>query len=142
MSYFAAALFALLAAEGLMAAGWGFPNAPVAAPATLLLVHLVVIGWLSLLLCGALFQFVPVLVAKPLAHAALPAPALVALIGGPAALLSGFLALNGTIAAWPPYFQAAGILVAVGFGLVVWTLACTVSGPCPSCTGSGRLDVA
>ena len=86
MSYFAAALVALLAAESLMAAGWGFPNAPIGAPATLLLVHLVVLGWLSLLLCGALFQFVPVLIARPLHSATLPLPALVLLLGGLAAL--------------------------------------------------------
>ena len=72
MSYFGRALLALLGAEPLMIAGFGFPSQPVAAPQTLILVHLVAIGWLSLLLSGTLIQFVPVLVAKPLAHPDLP----------------------------------------------------------------------
>ena len=74
MSYFGAALLAFLGAESLMIAGFGFPSQPVAAPQALILVHLVAIGWLSLLLSGTLIQFVPVLVAGlpipscPLSH--------------------------------------------------------------------------
>ena len=74
MSYFAAALVALVAAEGLMAAGFGASEAGIQAPDTLALVHLVTIGWLSLAMCGALFQFVPVLTARPLYSERLPLP--------------------------------------------------------------------
>lgn len=126
MSYFAAALVALLAAECLMAAGWGFPDAAIGAPATLLLVHLLALGWLSLLLCGALFQFVPVLVARPLHSATLPLPALILLLGGLGALLGGFLGLNGTVTARLPFFPVASILLAAGFSLVLWNLARTL----------------
>ena len=66
MSYFAMALAWLFVALALMVAGLGFPSAHLVSPDTLVLVHVVCIGWLSVAMCGALFQFVPVLVAKPL----------------------------------------------------------------------------
>jgi hypothetical protein len=51
LSYFAAALLALIGAELLMVAGFGFPGAAIQSPETLVLVHLVALGWLSLLMC-------------------------------------------------------------------------------------------
>jgi hypothetical protein len=126
MSYFAAGLVALLAAQGLMAAGYGFPNAPLAAPETLVLVHAVALGWLSLLMCGALFQFVPVLVARPLFSNAAPLPALLCLVGGLGALLLGFLQLDGRVPPGLPFFMIASVLLGSGFALVGWNLGRTL----------------
>lgn len=107
MSYFAAALIALVAAEGLMAAGYGFPQAGIQAPDTLVLVHRVTIGWLSLAMCGALFQFVPVLTARPLNSERLPLPTLICLLAGLAALLLGFLRLGGRLSAGLPFLVSS-----------------------------------
>ena len=131
MTYFAAALVALLTAEVLMSVGWGYPDAVLAAPSTLVLVHLVTLGWLSLLLCGALFQFVPVLVAKPLRHPQLPLITLLLLVAGLLTLLSGFLGLDGTPSACRALFPIASTLLASGFGLVLWNLGRTLASARP-----------
>jgi hypothetical protein len=126
LSYFATALCCLVAAEGLMLSAVGYPAAPIAAPQTLVLVHVVAIGWLSLLMCGALFQFVPVLIARPLACPALPLPALACLVAGLCALILGFLRLTGSaLPAWP-WLPAAAVLLGTGFALVLWTLGLTL----------------
>ncbi len=126
MSYFAAALCALLGAEVLMAAGVGFPSQPLAAPLTLVLVHLVAIGWLSLLLSGALIQFVPVLVAKPLAHPELPVVALALLLAGLGSLLFGFLDMAGLSVGSMPWLPLGAIGLAGGFALNLWNLGRTL----------------
>ncbi|MGH6970621.1 MAG: hypothetical protein ACREEQ_03340, partial [Caulobacteraceae bacterium] len=120
MSYFAAALACLLGGEALMAAGFGFPHAALRSPDTLVLVHVVAIGWLSLLMCGALFQFLPVLVAQPLHSNASPAPALACLLLGLATLLSGFLQLGGRLPQGLPLLPAGGVLLSLGFAIVLW----------------------
>lgn len=126
MSYFAAALVALLLGEALMAAGYGFPTADIRAPETLVVVHLLALGWLSLLMCGALFQFVPVLIARPLHDNDLPLPTLVLLIVGLAALLLGFLQLAGTVRAGFSMLPVAALLLAGGFALALWNLGRTL----------------
>ncbi|MCB1494308.1 MAG: hypothetical protein KDJ86_00860, partial [Bauldia sp.] len=126
MSYFAAALVSLILGESLMAAGYGFPSAPIRAPQTLVLVHLIAIGWLSLLLCGALFQFVPVLIARRLHSNALPLPTLVLLVVGLAALLFGFLQLSGMIDVGGWLFPLAAGLLSGGFALVLYNLGRTL----------------
>jgi hypothetical protein len=126
MSYFATALVALVAAEALMAAGYGYPGAPVDAAQTLVLVHLVAIGWLSILMCGALFQFVPVLVARPLHDDALPLPTLACFVAGLAALLLGFLQMGGAIASDLAYFPAGALGLGAAFALAAWNLGRTL----------------
>jgi len=125
MSYFAVALAWLLVALALMVAGLGFPAAHLASPDTLVLVHVVCIGWLSVAMCGALFQFVPVLVAKPLFSEKWTLPGLGLLTAGLAALLAGFLGLGGRLPAWHWLLPVGAVLLIAGFGLIVVDLGLT-----------------
>ncbi|WP_315926770.1 hypothetical protein [Mesorhizobium sp. SP-1A] len=129
MSYFAAAVVFLVGAQVLMVAGFGFPATAAEAPETLVVVHMVTIGWLSLLLCGALFQFVPVLIAQPLRGEWLVLPALVCLLAGLASLLAGFLQLAGMLDTDIPLLALAGVLLPTGFLMVVVVLAATLWRP-------------
>ncbi|MGY4284273.1 hypothetical protein ACVWXO_003493 [Bradyrhizobium sp. LM2.7] len=127
MTYFATALAWLFVALILMIAGAGYPAADLASPDTLVLVHVVCIGWLSLAMCGALFQFVPVLVAKPLFSESWALPALGLLSAGLVSLLAGFLSLGGRLppALW--LLPLGAVLLIAGFGLVVVDLGLTAS---------------
>lgn len=135
MAYFAAALTWLLAALALMVAGIGHPATDIAAPDTLILVHVVCIGWLSLAMCGALFQFVPVLVAEPLFAERWALPALGLLIVGLLALLAGFMSLGGRLPSAPWLLPLGAMLLIAGFGLVVIDLGLTA---CRRPTGPAR----
>jgi hypothetical protein len=132
MAFFAAALVFLLAAETMMAARYGFPAVPVEAPETLILVHTATIGWLSLLMCGALLQFVPVLVARPLRAGRLVMPAQLCLLSGLASLICGFLNLAGTIATDLPLLPSAAVLLPAGFLLIGSTVCATLWSVRPS----------
>lgn len=126
MSYFAAALAFLLAAAALAVAGIGYPAAGLAEPATLILVHLVAIGWLSLAMAGALLQFVPVLVSRPLAFSGLALPALFALIAGLILLCAGFATLAGWIEAPLDLLPLGAAFLLSGFALLGLMLAATL----------------
>jgi hypothetical protein len=125
MSYFAIALAWLFVALALMVAGIGYPAANLESPDTLVLVHAVCIGWLSIAMCGALFQFVPVLVAKPLLFEKWALPALGLLTAGLILLLAGFFGLSGRFATRPWVLLSGALLLAGGFGLVVLDLGLT-----------------
>lgn len=126
MSYFVAALVCLLLAEGLMTCGFGLPAAPLLAPDTLALVHLISIGWLSLAMCGALVQFVPVLTNVPLRSERTPPIALALLLAGLGLLLSGFLQLGGRVNSGLPLLSAAVVALGGGFSLIIWNLGATL----------------
>ena len=126
MAYFSVALVALLGAEALMVGGVGFPSHLVEAPQTLILVHLVAVGWLSLLMSGALIQFVPVLVAKPLAHPELPVVALALLVAGLAGLVVGFLGMAGFSPASVSWLPFGALGLTAGFVLNIWNLGRTI----------------
>jgi len=127
MTCFAASLAFLVLAQALMLGGYGFPATAAEAPETLVVVHIVTIGWLSMLMLGALFQFVPVLTVKPLLHRQLVLPALLNLLVGLACLLAGFLQLAGTVELDVPLLPFGGVMLVVGFGLSLWVLAHTLA---------------
>ncbi|RWM02648.1 MAG: hypothetical protein EOR68_06350 [Mesorhizobium sp.] len=128
MSYFAAALFFFVGAQVLMVVGYGFPSVAAEAPETLVVVHMVTIGWLSLLMCGALFQFVPVLIARPLRGEGLVLPALLCLLAGLGCLLGGFIELSGAFETGVPLLAFAGVLLPAGFVLAAYVLGGTLWG--------------
>ncbi|CAN7277565.1 hypothetical protein LJR030_002480 [Rhizobium sp. LjRoot30] len=126
MSYFALSLLCLLLAVAAMGAGFGFPSEDVGAPDTLVVVHLLAIGWLGLLFCGALLQFVPVLAAAKPCFASVAAPALVMLAFGLAALIAGFLSLGGRAGFDLEIMPVGAVLLASGFSALAISYAATI----------------
>ncbi|WP_331376364.1 hypothetical protein [Sinorhizobium chiapasense] len=126
MSYFAAALAFLLIGETMMVLGYGYPAAAIEAPETLALVHTIALGWLSLLMAGALLQFVPVLVGRPLCCTHLALPALVLLVAGIGGLVLGFVGLSGSIDLPPIVLPVAAALTIAGFALIGAAFAVTL----------------
>lgn len=135
LAYFGCALTALVLALGLMSSGFGYPAQGLAAPQTLIVVHLLAIGWLSLLMLGALFQFLPVLVGKPLSLIGLAPLALMLLLVGLALLLGGFAGLDG-MALPLDLLPLGGLLLVCGFVIAAlvlfWTLVRAGSLPLPA----------
>jgi len=131
MSYFTAACLFLVIGQGMMVSGYGYPFADVGAPATLALVHVLAIGWLGLLMVGALLQFVPVLVTASLRGGRLALPALLLLIAGLLLLVGGFAAVAGTEGMAPGMLPFGALLLAIGFGLVTIMLAATLAAARP-----------
>ncbi|KQV39954.1 MULTISPECIES: hypothetical protein [unclassified Rhizobium] len=138
MSYFAVSLICLLMGLAAMGAGFGFPADDAGAPDTLVIVHLLAIGWLGLLFCGALLQFVPVLAAAKPRFAGLAAPALILLICGLSALLTGFLSLGGWLDFDLAIMPTAAACLATGFIALALSFAATILSQ-PVMDHSGRL---
>jgi hypothetical protein len=95
---FALAVVNLVLGLLLSVLGLAWPAAPAVAPVSLAMVHLLTIGWLTLLMFGALFQFVPVITSRKLPRQALPLVTLIGVEGGLALMVGGFCALGR--AAW------------------------------------------
>jgi hypothetical protein len=126
MAYFASALAFLVMGLVAWGSGFGLPTTAVDAPETLAVVHLVTIGWLGLLFCGALLQFVPVLAATHLRMAWLAAPALLLLLLGLGLLTVGFFALGGHVDVEVTVLSAASVLLVAGFGCLAVSLSATI----------------
>lgn len=126
MVHFGCAIAALVIAEVLLVAGYADPLTGLRAPATLIVVHLVTIGWLSLLMLGALYQFVPVITNTRLYSQRLPLYSLIAIVLGLAAMLVGFLALGGVGFLTTAWLPIGGSLVLTGFVLGAINFAATL----------------
>ena len=110
-----------------MAWGLGYPADGLRAPGTLVVVHLAAVGWLSLLMGGALLQFVPVLVNRPLAWAGLALPALLVIVSGLASLLAGFFALGGFVDTEAPFLPVAGVALSLGLSMAAVPIGVTLA---------------
>lgn len=125
MHHFAIALGFFLLAQAAMVSGITFPVTGLLAPTTLATVHLITIGWLTILMLGALHQFVPVITAGSQAAGNSALASLVAIVMGLVFMEAGFLSLGGqlpqkAIIALP----LGGALMLSGTGLGASTLAC------------------
>lgn len=124
LSWFGSAMIALVLALVLALAldigPGGFDR-----PEALAIVHLFALGWLAQVMLGALVQFVPVLSARPLAHARLALPALLAVSCGTLALAGGFLGLNG-LATLRPFFLLGPALLGAGFAMLTVMILATL----------------
>lgn len=112
--FFACALVDFLAAQGLIIAGLTWPQQSVSAPGTLIAVHLLAVGWLLLLMLGALFQFVPVITSRPLADQRLSLATLAAVQLGLFAMAAGFLGITGEAPGLTLALPAGGGTVVLG----------------------------
>ena len=116
MAHFWAALILFIVAQAVMALGLAFPAASLAVPATLATVHLLTIGWITLLMLGALHQFLPVITAQPIVADRSALISLIAILVGLAGMEAGFLAMGGLLPiACLICLPIGGTLVLAGF---------------------------
>ena len=127
MSYFAAALVCLAAGLALIASGLGYPSVAIEDPASLVVVHLIAIGWLGLLFAGSLLQFVPVIASRQLRSPHLALPALLLTMIGLLLLLTGFLGLADIVPFWTWTLPAGGLLLTLAFAGLCWMVAGTLA---------------
>ena len=118
MAYFAVALTSFVLAQAWIAAGLSYPALGQLAPPTLVAVHLLTIGWLTLLLLGALQQLVPVIVERPLADDRLGGWSLLFVTVGLVGMIAGFLQLGPL-----PSLPLGGAAVMLGGLMAIVNLA-------------------
>ncbi|NMP23670.1 hypothetical protein [Sulfobacillus harzensis] len=127
MSYFTVAVGSLLVAEALWASGLPTPLHDIGEPWVLAGVHLTTIGFLTLLMMGALHQFVPVLTETELASQSWSGITLLTVTTGLLGMVLGFLALPG--GPLPPMawlLPTGGSLVVLGVIMALINLGVTL----------------
>ncbi len=108
---FACAFLNFVLGQLLLVAGVSWPAEADTSGATFAAVHLLTIGWITLLMFGALFQFVPVLTSRALWSQRLSLATLLFIELGVGGMVGGFFLL-GT--AWGPLLPAGGGAVMLG----------------------------
>lgn len=127
MLHFAAALILFLVAQLAMAAGAAFPATALLAPTTIAVVHLLTIGWLTVLMLGALHQFIPVITAQGSVAGTSALVSLIMILAGLAGMESGFLVLAGRLPAVVLVaLPVGGALVIGGVAVAAVSLARTL----------------
>lgn len=122
--HFAVALVAFIIAQAAILAGWAYPTVPAENPTSLAVLHLLTIGWLTVLILGALQQFVPMVSGHPAKNGSVALLPLGAIIFGLAGMVAGFLSLAGVFtAAVLPALPAGGLLVMLGIASAATSLA-------------------
>ena len=98
--FFVCAVVNFLLAQLVLLSGMAYPQQSWFAPGTLVAVHLLTVGWLLLLVLGALLQFVPVITNQMLPHQSLGLVALICIQAGLIAMICGFIGVGlGTMLA-------------------------------------------
>ncbi len=126
MLHLGIAVAMFLIAQVLLSVGFADPIADGRAPQMLIVVHLIVIGWLCLMMLGALYQFVPVMTNSHLFSQRLPIIALGAIVIGLGGMVAGFVALGGSDLVPLSCLPLGGALVLVGFALGTFNIAATL----------------
>ncbi len=131
MSYFTVAVTSLLLAEAVWASGAARPLQNIGSAWVLVGVHLTTIGFLTVLMMGALHQFVPVLTETELASQTWSGVTLGFLTLGLAGMVAGFLALpfqvpGGVLPNFPWLLPIGGTLVVLGVIVALFNLGITL----------------
>ncbi len=126
MLHLGASVVALFIAEALFVSGYADPMEGLRAPETLIAVHLLTLGWLSLLMLGALYQFVPVITNSQLFSQRLPIIGFAAIVAGLAGMVAGFAALGGNEILPLVCLPIGGALVLTGLAIGAFNVAATL----------------
>lgn len=122
LAFFGCALINFIIAQALIVGGLTWPAVSWAAPNTLVAVHLLTLGWMLLLMLGALLQFVPVITSIMLPNQNLALVTLILIELGLLGMICGFLSL-GSANAWLAHcLPVGGSLVIIGVLLAIYTI--------------------
>ena len=127
MLHLSSAVVAFIVAQVLLTWSYADPIEGLSAPETLICVHIITVGWLSLLMLGALYQFIPVITNSMLFSQHLPIFGYGAILVGLFGMVAGFSAFGGNDFLSLTCLPVGGGLVLIGLitgalniGLTLW----------------------